>query len=428
MSVRRLSTVVVALFAVLFVPASAGEVTLRFSWWGGSERHEATLKAIELFEKANPGVTIKGEYMGWNGYLERLTTQIGGGSEADIMQIDWAWLAVFSKNGDGFFDLTSKPGLVDAGAYDKKWLDQTTVKGKLNGLPVSFTTQYFMWNKTVFDKAGAPIPKTWEDIVEGGKILKEKLGNEYYAMDTTRTQAMYMTHSYIFQKTGKMFVDPATGGVGLSVDEMEDWLSFYHKLTDSHGLTSLQARASRSGDSDSAIQEQPEFVEGHWAGAWNWDSSLHLTLATPKKEFSFVMGDFPTQPGAKTSGRIGRPAQVMVVSKNSKHPEVAAKFVNFLLTSPEAARILKVTRGVLLSKPSYEALDKDNLITPIQQQAVAQLKGVETYNPHPYFEDPRTLKLLGEVFEEVGFGKITPRQGAERLATDGAQVLKRLAR
>ena len=85
----------------------------------------------------------------------------------------------------------------------------------MNGLPVSFTTQYFMWNKTVFDKAGAPIPKTWEDIVEGGKILKEKLGNEYYAMDTTRTQAMYMTHSYIFQKTGKMFVDPATGDEAL---------------------------------------------------------------------------------------------------------------------------------------------------------------------------------------------------------------------
>ena len=29
---------------------------LRFSWWGGGERHEAFLKAIKLFEAKNPGV------------------------------------------------------------------------------------------------------------------------------------------------------------------------------------------------------------------------------------------------------------------------------------------------------------------------------------------------------------------------------------
>lgn len=28
--------------------------TLRFSWWGGDDRHEATLKAIELWNKKIP--------------------------------------------------------------------------------------------------------------------------------------------------------------------------------------------------------------------------------------------------------------------------------------------------------------------------------------------------------------------------------------
>lgn len=51
---------------------------LRFAWWGGAGRHEATLKAIALFEQQNPGLKIKAEYMGFNGYLERLTTQIAG--------------------------------------------------------------------------------------------------------------------------------------------------------------------------------------------------------------------------------------------------------------------------------------------------------------------------------------------------------------
>ena len=54
------------------------------------------MKALALFERRH-GVRVKAEYMGFNGYLERLTTQIAGGSEPEVMQINWAWLAMFSK-------------------------------------------------------------------------------------------------------------------------------------------------------------------------------------------------------------------------------------------------------------------------------------------------------------------------------------------
>ena len=42
--------------------ASAEEkVTLRFRWWGGDARNEATIKVIEQFEALNPNVTIEYE-------------------------------------------------------------------------------------------------------------------------------------------------------------------------------------------------------------------------------------------------------------------------------------------------------------------------------------------------------------------------------
>ena len=50
--------------------------------------------------------------MGFNGYLERLTTQVAGGSEPDVMQINWAWLAMFSKRGKGFTDLAPYKALL----------------------------------------------------------------------------------------------------------------------------------------------------------------------------------------------------------------------------------------------------------------------------------------------------------------------------
>jgi oligogalacturonide transport system substrate-binding protein len=58
---------------------SSGPVTLRMSWWGGDSRHEATLKAIERFEEKYPHITIKAEYAGWDGHLQKVATQIGGG-------------------------------------------------------------------------------------------------------------------------------------------------------------------------------------------------------------------------------------------------------------------------------------------------------------------------------------------------------------
>jgi oligogalacturonide transport system substrate-binding protein len=96
---------------------------LRFAWWGGAARHAATLKAIALFEQKQPGLKIKAEYMGFNGYLERLTTQVAGGSEPDVMQINWAWLAMFSKRGTGVTDLdATRPLSLDQfSAGDLAW-------------------------------------------------------------------------------------------------------------------------------------------------------------------------------------------------------------------------------------------------------------------------------------------------------------------
>lgn len=408
--------------------AAAGEITLRFSWWGGSERHEATLKAIDLFEKDNPGVKIKAEYMGWQGYLERLTTQYASASEPDIMQMDWAWLAVFSKNGDGFYDLNKAKDSINLAAYEQKWLDSTTINGKLNALPVSFTTQYFYWNKTTFEKAGLTTPKTWDDFHTMGLVFKEKLGDDYYCFDDNRDMTFDMVHTYIFQKTGKQFIDPKKPEVGLSLDEIKEWVGFYRKMVDTHFAVPFPLRAAKGGDVDKPMQEMVDFVEGRWAGSFNWDSAMTITLSTVKKEFEMVLGDYPQLKDAKSSGRIGRPAQIFGVSKNSKNPEMAAKFISFLLTSPEAAEVLKVTRGVMIAGPAYATLEKNNLISPMQRQAMEQIKDVNVHAPSPYFEDPRMIELMRNVFEEVGFGKTTVDQAAERLLNEGNQIVKRLSR
>ena len=68
--------------------SSDENITLRFAWWGGDERNEATLKVIEQFEAAHPNITIEAEYGGSDGYHDKLATQLASGTAADIVQVD----------------------------------------------------------------------------------------------------------------------------------------------------------------------------------------------------------------------------------------------------------------------------------------------------------------------------------------------------
>jgi oligogalacturonide transport system substrate-binding protein len=193
---------ILSLCAFVATSAIAADAEVRVAWWGANKRHEATLGTIDIFEKEHPGVVIKGEYAGFPGYLERMTLQIAAGSEPEMMQMNWAWLSVFSKDGTGFADLNNYKNIIDLTQYDKQWLDMTTIGGHLNAIPVSFTAPVFLLNKSTYDKAGVPLPKTWDDYIAAGKIFKEKLGDDYYPLDSLHTGHAYLLNSYIYQKTG----------------------------------------------------------------------------------------------------------------------------------------------------------------------------------------------------------------------------------
>lgn len=105
---KKLVCLLLALMLVLPLATAFAEnaepVTLRFAWWGSDPRHEATLKAIELYNTLYPNVTIDCEYQGYDGYQQKLMTQIAGGTEPDLMQLDYIWYPALSAQGDIFVD------------------------------------------------------------------------------------------------------------------------------------------------------------------------------------------------------------------------------------------------------------------------------------------------------------------------------------
>jgi oligogalacturonide transport system substrate-binding protein len=401
---------------------AAEPVTLRFSWWGGDTRHKPTLEATKLFEAANPGITIKGEYMGFGGYAERLTTQISGANEPDVMQINWAWIStMFSKKGDGFYDLNKAKDVIKLAEWGTS-LQTGMWKGKLNAIPVSFTARTYLWQKTTFDKAGLALPKTWDDLFAAGKILETKLGKDYYPIDGNLYDVILMAHAYIYQKTGKPWIDPNTPKVALTKAQALEFVQFYKKLTSTRAVTPLQLRLSTAGP-EAPTEQQQAWVKGEWAGNFTWDSTFKTRMSSLPKTTVVTVGDFLTVKGAKNSGFFGRPSLMFAVSKNSKNPRIAAKFINFLLTDPAAVKVLGDSRGIPLAKSAFELLDKENKFTALDKIAYNQFKKAKIDAPSAFFEHAKIQELVRSIFEQVSMGKITDDVAVERLTTETNKVL-----
>jgi len=417
--------------SILAAPAFAqgAPAVLRFAWWGGAGRHEATLKAARLFEQRHPGVHIKAEYMGFNGYLERLTTQVAGRSEADVVQINWAWLAMFSKRGTGFTDLA--PLLSNAVHEQVPEADLATgrIAGKLNALPVSYTARILLWNQGTFDRLGLPLPRRWEELFALGPAFRRTLGEVAYPLDGELYDMLLLAQAWVQQAHGTPFLAPGEPRVAMHEAAALEWVRTYKRLVDEHVATPLPLRASLGG-AEKPTEQQPDWVSGRWAGNYTWDSVIGLRGSTLKGSHRLALGEFPMRPDARASGIFGRPALMFAVGRHCRQPELAARLIEFLLLEPEATRLLGRTRGLPVARKPLEALRAHGQLPPLELAAHAQIAAQREAGriplPAPLFEHPRMLKFMREVFETVAYGKADEAEAARRLRVEGQALLQRL--
>jgi oligogalacturonide transport system substrate-binding protein len=418
-----------AMVAPWSLQAQKAARTLRFSWWGGSGRHEATLKAIALFERDNPGVRIKAEYMGFAGYLERLTTQFAGRSEPDIVQINWAWLAMFSKRGTGFRDLRQHAGAIDLDEFDAADLAYGDVAGKLNALPVSFTARVLLWNQASFNQAGVALPRHWDELFAAGRALRRARGPKAYALDGELYDMMLLSLAHIQQIHGNAYLHPLEPRVEMSKSAALEWVRTYRRLIEEEVATPLPLRASLGG-AEKPTEQQPDWVVGNWAGNYTWDSVINLRRSTLNPQQQLALGDFPTAANALDSGLFGRPTLMYAVSRNSREPDIAARFVNFMATSEQAHEVLGRTRGLPGARKAFAKVRGSGKVSTLELAAFEQIAEVRRSGrlsrPSPLFEHARMHRFMREIFERVAYRKVSDEEAAQRLIDQGQALVQRI--
>ena len=424
----RLKALCLVLGAGMLWPAVGQSATeLRMSWWGGNQRHQATTEAIKAFEAQNPDVKINTEPSGWDGYLSRLSTQLAGNTEPDVMQINWNWLVMFSKNGDGFYDIQRQSAAIDLSQFSSQGKQLVTVNGKLNGVPVAMTGRSMYYNPELWKKAGVAYPQTWEQMIAAGPAFKNTLGDDYYPFILANHDTTIMTflNSYMVQKYNIPMIDPQKKNFTYSREQWLDYFGMYKKLVDNHVIPSMKYLSSFG--KANAWEIKP-WLDGKIGGVhtWSTDGTFAGSLRPPAH---LEVGPYPMLPGATDAGIFFKPAMMFSIGKNSKHPELAAKLINFLLNDPQGIKAMGLQRGVPLSAEAVKVLQQDGVLDngQIQVQGLAQVDQLMgKIEPSPWFENPQLLAYFLDAVQRYDYGQLTLEQLADEFPQRAQRVLKKI--
>jgi multiple sugar transport system substrate-binding protein len=165
---------VIAAAGLWTVPASA-ETTLKALFMAQAAYSEADVRSMtENFTKANPDVKVELEFVPYEGLHDKTVLAQGSGGGYDVVLFDVIWPAEYATN-KVLVDVTDRiTSEMNAGVLPGAW-STVEYKGKRYGMPWILDTKYLFYNKEILEKAGisAP-PKTWDELAEQAKIIKDK--------------------------------------------------------------------------------------------------------------------------------------------------------------------------------------------------------------------------------------------------------------
>ena len=384
-------------------------IVLRVSWWGGEDRHKKTIEAIKLFEQAHPNITVKAEYGGWQGWQEKITTQMAGGMAADLMQVNWNWINIFSKDGNGFYDLNQLSSTLDLTQYEQKLLEQCSVNGKLNALPYGVAGRVFLYNKTSFDKAGLEVPTSFKEIKEASVIMKERLGADYFPFEADYYGALLLMLYKLEQETGKPFI--VDNKVAYTEEQLKNAADFYLDLVNTRTIPSLEDRAAAG---NVQLDQHPSWIIGKFGGTYEWDSASLKWRDSLQEGEQLVVGDYPTDLGPYNSG-FTKISMAFAINKDTKYPKETAELLNFIVSNDDAVKALDVSRGIPANKKAVATLEKANLLDPFMLEANNKVISFAGNGIHPLFEHKQLHTELKDIVDNLGYKQITSEEFAKQV-------------
>ncbi|MBN1174203.1 MAG: carbohydrate ABC transporter substrate-binding protein [Micromonosporaceae bacterium] len=392
-----------------------GTVNLRFTWWGNADRAKLTEQVIDRFEQQHPGITVEGTYAEFTAYFQKLTTEVGGGGAADILQMDYRYVREYADR-NALAEFTGNAA-VDTSKLSDALLAGGTINGKLFALPLGQNTQGFTYDPTVWASAGLTAPAlgwTWNDLVAATQRISDITSRRPYGVvDFGPIEDWFEV--WLRQRAKSLYTE--AGQLGYTADDVTAWWELTTRLRTSQAATEADLTVKLDGS-----QANDPMAKKLAASGFGYDSGM-----TPQTFEIFgreiALAPFPSDSDAL--GQYAKPSMQVCVFKRSKHPKEAAQFIDFFLNDPEAAKILALSRGMPVNSDNRAAVGQTLTGPPKVAYDYEQLVGPKlTDAPPPPPKGAGAVKTAFQrVYDDVLFDRATPREAAERLIKEAQQAI-----
>lgn len=381
-----------------------GKTTLTFWQYYAGTQLTWLKKQVAAFEKDNPDVDVKLVQVVGDQQDQKLLASVATGKTPDLfinnIVVDYPTLV----GGKAMLDLT--PYWNDYA--DKDQFPESAVwktDGRVHNL-MSYTNLLGMYyNEDILKQYDIEPPTTLDAL--GKAMAKVEAGGKYKGLALSGAPTV----------EGAWLFAPQLLGQGVDycnwAGSQDKVSAAYERLGDWAGKGYIP-KAAATWDQNAAWQQ---FMTGKYAFAFNGNWQLGNV-----KEASFAYGTarFPAPPGGKSQVYPG--GEGFAIGSKSKHPDLAWKFLEQAVLSPEGGKSVYTTAGsipVRADVAGAQEIKDDEFVQPF----VAAAQDSANWPNNPNTANMQTS--LGKAVSAVISGQDTASEGAKKATGDIAAARKK---
>jgi multiple sugar transport system substrate-binding protein len=290
-------------------------------------------------------------------------------------------------------------------------------------MPWLMDVKYFMYNKDILDKAGitAP-PKTWEELVDQAKIIKQKGLSEFPVIwSWNQKEGVVCDFTVLLFGNGGAFLDAS--GKPVFNDDKGVQILTWMKQTIDDGLTNPSSISSDEG----AVET--DFLAGKSAFAVNWlfqfSDSNDATKSQMVGQAAFApMPVFAAGAAAGIKGSSVDGSSSFAIMATTPYADQTWKFLTYLASNEVQIKYSAEMLPVWQNDFQGDALAKLEAATPTNPITVpaflAQFPFANERPTVPYYNEGSAALQLA--IQEALTGVKTPKQALDDAAATWVQL------
>jgi multiple sugar transport system substrate-binding protein len=434
-SLRTLTTTSAAAIVILAMTACSGGGTaeptepegevggeIQYAWWGGPARNDRTQAVIDLYQEANPEVTVQGTTAEFAAYFEQATVQAAGRNLPCVPQMQNRTIADYADRGA----LRPLDDLVESGAIDVSNIPESVLDsgrgsdGELYMIPYGAAFGSLLVNTTQVEQYGLDLPPEgydWEWLADWATDIADQAGVPALGIIGNQQDVL---EGWLRSNGKNLYED---GGLGF---EAEDLVEFWEYANDLQAAGVAIAPETASEQTGLPLEQLP-FTAGQQATVFWPANGLGTAQATIDSAApGNTLAAYPLPAGPEGYGNAFW-VSGLTISANCDNVATAASFIDFFVNDPDAAVAYGSDNGANVNTENLQ-LVLDAPDTTEAKKAELELYAFvaeQDVAPAVYGRGYASIfqQNLTRFYQEVSFGQTSVEDAAEQFVTEAEAVL-----